>query len=334
MTERSDMSPTSTTAPSAAPTTLPIETVTDRGDALFRAPTWLLNVLTAFLAFVKTTLGSILAAVVGVVVAAAVSWVTPLGDVVRDWLWQEKIAIGEEVSATEKEVREFRFTLQTKTRGGFSGGTIEVSSPDQSIEFIGNKRFVVQASEGSVTVPGENVLKIKPLTSGKHVVRVKLETNRGKQFAGDITVGVAGTVEKPYFGTENSWTGTWRIIINGENGEMALSEREDSHLSGTAKLEKSGAFKIDPNSWQDGTAFLITLIGAEQRIRLEGFPCDVSSSGKKWRILNGKAAIFEGETSIPAPVALSTLKQRCDKWSETLANTPGDGAFEARIIIK
>jgi hypothetical protein len=317
MTYRSDLSPTSPTAPletSAAPPTQPMETAGGGTDPSFGTPTWLSSVLTTVRAFVKTTLGSILAAVVGVLVTAAVSWVTPLGDVVRDWLWQEKVAIGEEVSATEKEVRELRFTLQTKTRGGFSGGTIEVSSPDQSIDFIGNKRFVVQASEGSITVPGENVLKIKPLTSGKHIVRVKLETNRGKRFVGDITVGVAGVVEKPYFGTQNSWTGTWRIIINGENGEMALIEREDSHLSGTTNLEKGGVFKIDSNSWQDGTAFLITLIGAEQRIRLEGFPCDVSSSGKKWRILNGKTAIFEGETSIPAPVALSTLKQRCDKW--------------------
>lgn len=268
-------------------------------------------------------------------VTVAVGWASPLGDVVKNWLWPERIEITGEIPAQEKELRDFSFVLQTKTQTGFSGGTIKVSSTDGSIEFIGDTRFVVGASTGSVTVPESGQIKIRPLTSGTHIVHVELETNRSKKFEGDIEVAAAARDYGSYVGTEKDWIGTWSISVNGNEGEMELLRDDDSrHLSGTVKLHTGETFKIDPRSWHDGTSFLIRLVGTQETIKIEGLPCTVSKSAGKWRILNGKVSISKDGKSVSRPVNLRTIRQRCDNLFYALRDTPGDGVFEAWITLK
>ena len=283
--------------------------------------------------FLTSATGQVLTGAVGVLVAAVISWLTPLGDVIRDWLWQEKIEIGEELPAAEKELRELRFILMTKTRAGFSGGTVTVSSPDQSIEFVGDSRFVVAKSDGSVKVPDAGLLKIRPLTAGTHLVHVEVATNRSRSFKGDVRVIVAPRVQRPFLGQKESWTGTWRIVLNGEDGTVTLTDDANHNLSGTAKLDSGVNFHVVPTSWHDGTTFLLLLNGERERMRIQGLPCDISDAYDKWRVLNGKVEVWDGAKRIERPRAFGTIIERCEKAVEKLSNTLGDGTFEARIML-
>jgi hypothetical protein len=284
--------------------------------------------------FFKTTSGQIIGTITGVLVAAVGGWVSPLGDVVKDQLWPENIEISGEIPANEKEKRELRFILQTKSRAGFSGGTVSVSSPDHSVEFFGDTKFIVPATPGSTKVPEPDALAIKPLTSGNHIVRVLVETERGKRFKGELTIVVAGLGVTPFVGSAVSYTGTWRIILNGKNGTMKLVEDTNKNLSGLLTYESGESFKVNPISWTDGTVFFIELSKGLQKIQINGFPCEVSNGAAKWRVLNGKVEIFEDGRPVPYPVKLSSIRERCEQMIEKLDSSSGDGAFEAHIGLK
>lgn len=283
--------------------------------------------------FLTSAAGQILTGAVGVMAAAVVSWLTPLGDVIRDWLWQEDIEISEELPAAEKEMRDLRFILLTKTRAGFSGGTITVSSPDQSIQLVGDPRFIAAKSDGSVKVPDPGALKIRPLTAGTHLVHVEVATNRGNSFKGDVKIIVAPRVQRLFLGQKENWTGTWRMVLNGEDGTVTLTDDVNHNLSGTAKLENGVNFRVGPTSWHDGTTFLLLLNNERERMRIKGLPCEVSNTYDKWRVLNGKIEVWNGATRVNRPRALNSIMERCDKMSERLSDTSGDGAFEARIML-
>lgn len=327
---QSDNAPPVAETQPLVPGPTPAPATGDQGAEETRKPKSLLKPVGDFL---TSATGQILTGAVGAVAAAVISWLTPLGDVIRDWLWQENIEISEELPAAEKELRDLRFVLLTKTRAGFSGGTITVSSADQSIEFVGDSRFIAGKSDGSVKVPDANALKIRPLTAGTHVVHVELTTNRGRDFKGDVKVIVAPRVQRQFLGQEENWTGTWRMALNGEDGTVTLTDNVNRNLSGTAKFDNGVSFQVDPTSWHDGTSFLLLLNGEHERMRIKGLPCEVSNTFDKWRVLNGKVEVWDGATRIERSRPLGTIMERCDKMRERLSDTPGDGVFEARIML-
>ena len=195
--------------------------------------------------------------------------------------------------------------------------------------------FSVEAAKGAVTVPAPGQLKFTPSAAGTHSIRVVFVTNNGRTFASDLKVVVAAVETSLYSAQSKVWTGKWHVALDRVQGIMDLTEDRNQHLSGTAEFSDGENYTVAPDSWHDGTSFLLYLNGARKRFAIQGFPCLVTDDQqRKARVLNGRADLTAGRSAAGKQLGLGSIVQQCPDMTKNLSETPGNGVFEAFTILQ
>lgn len=282
-----------------------------------------------------TTTRQIIAGLSAAAVTGVLAVVTPIGDKLRDMLWQEEVSVSAaSITADEGTRAPLKIVLSDTSGSGISGGTVSIVSPDKSV-IVHNGNFAFPHSDGSIdlTAPG---LEVEPRAPGTSRLDVIVTTNRGTRTVGHVDV-IGNAVHADLTG--KTYSGTWLAKLNGVDGELTLIDT-GNRLKGTLKLEDNTTYTVD-SGYYDSRPFSLSLRDqAGRRMRINGIHCVVGPAKARWVVVNARVEPPARTTNTPprypqqCPPEQTEPVQRPVPFEEEMSRFEGQGIFFATASVR